>query len=163
MVNFLHRFSRRTSKRASRPFWNDWDPVKEIDRRQRVFDKRAVHDQNKLQNHALTVVKGQIDVEGSKKKISGSHVGAIVLVVKLYQPFINDCHAFIRHLYLPLVSYNTWKSDLAVGLAGFDYAVLFSLSELQSSKCYKQLLKLLAIEDGWIKTCGLVLRTPSVS
>ena len=40
-----------------------------------------------------------------------------------------------------LLSRNTWKSDLVIGLASFDYAVLFCLPKSQSLEWFKQLFK----------------------
>ena len=142
MVNFLHRLIRRVLQRASLPQEDDRDSIDRSDFvKKELLSNEQFMVKTTVKDRALTVVKAQIDVEKSRKKSGGSRKAATFVIVEEYTPFNEACREFIRQLCLDMLSHITFNSDLVVGLASFDYDVLFTLPKSQSLDCFKLLFK----------------------
>ena len=61
-----------------------------------------------FKDHALTVVKSQIDAERSKK--TGPEGDEALLAGEKYKLFVDACREFFEQRCLGMLSHNTWKS-----------------------------------------------------
>ena len=79
-----------------------------------------------------------INVEREKNKKVRTDVLAATVMDEMFNPHVDQGMAYIRYVCHELSNHPTFKSDLVVGLAGFDYAVLFTMSKDQAAGCYSR-------------------------
>ena len=60
-------------------------------------------------------------------------------MVEMLNQHVDQGRAYNRYLCKVLINHPTFKSDLVVGLACFDYAVLFTKPKDQAAGCYSRL------------------------
>ena len=89
----------------------------------------------------MRAAKGRIVVEREKSKESKSDVIASAVMGDMFNPHVNQGRAYIRYVRSELLKHPTFKSDLVVRLACFDYSVLFSLPRRQAMDCYARLFQ----------------------
>ena len=53
----------------------------------------------------------------------------------MFNPHVNQGRAYIRYVCTELLKHPTFKSDLVMGMACFDYSVLFTLPRGQAMNC----------------------------
>ena len=66
-------------------------------------------------------------------------VVADTVMGKMFNTHVDQGKAYIRYVYKELNNHPTFKSDLIVGVACFDYAVLFTMPKDQAAGCYSRL------------------------
>ena len=98
---------------------------------------------------SLRPAKGGIYVEREKSKKSNTDVVAIAVMGNMFNPQVNQGRAYMRHRCAELLKHPTFKSDLVVGLACFDYSVLFMLLRGQAMDCYARLFQSYCVR-GWL-------------
>ena len=67
----------------------------------------------------------------------------------MFKAHVDQGRAYIRYACKELINHPTFKSDLVVGLACFDYAVLFTLPKNQAAGCYSRLFHSFCV-GGWL-------------
>ena len=147
MLEFLHRLLRR------------------IISRERVYSKKMIgmrclgfeftgvqllsvsHFMEKIdfRTEIMRPAKGRINVEKERNKYSKTDVIASGVLGDMFNPHVNQGKAYIRCLCAKLLEHPTFKSNLVVGLACFDYSVLFTLPREQAMDCSARLFQSLCV------------------
>ena len=149
MVMLLHHFLRQIFRRVHPATEDDFDSLEIFECLGKEFlTNEQFMVKVSFEDSVLTVVERQVDVERSQKKTVGSRGVAATLVSETYTHFVDACRVFIRQMCLGLLLHDTWKSDLVIGFARFDSAVLFCLPKSQSLDRFKQLFKSFG-DRGW--------------
>ena len=97
----------------------------------------------------LKVAKSKIDVERDRGKKGMSDVVAKMVMGESFNPFIDQGRQYIKYVAIELMKHPTFKSDLVVGLASFDYSVLFKLPKTVAIDCYQHLFQSFSSRD-WV-------------
>ena len=142
MLNFLHRLLRRIVSRESLPEENDWDGLlgfEFIDTQ--LLSISQFMEKTEFRRKAMRAAKGRINVEKEKTKKSKTDVIATSVLGDMFNPYVNQGRAYIPYVCAELLRHPNFKSDLAVGLACFEYSVMFTLPRGQAMDCYARLLQ----------------------
>ena len=67
---------------------------------------------------------------------------------EMFNPHVDQGRAYIRYVCKELINHPTFKSNFVVGLACFDYAVLFTMPKNQAAGCYARLFHSFCVR-GW--------------
>ena len=102
-----------------------------------------------IRTKAMRAAKGRINVEKEKSKKSKTEVVASSVMGDMFNPYVNQGRAYIRYVCCEILKHPTFKSDLVVGLACFDYSVLFLLPRGQAMDCYARLFQSFCVR-GWL-------------
>ena len=105
-------------------------------------------EKTEFRTKAMRASKGRNNVEKKSKK-SKTDVIASGPMGDMFNPHVNQGGAYIRHVCAQLLKHLIFKSDLAVGLACFDYSVLFTLTRRQALDCYARLFQSFCF-PGWL-------------
>ena len=89
----------------------------------------------------LKVAKSKIYVERERGKKGKSDVVAKTVMGESFNPFIDQGRQYIKYVAKELMKHPTFKSDLVIGLACFDYAVVFKLPKTVAVDCYQHLFQ----------------------
>ena len=149
MLDFLHRLLRRIVSRESFPEEIDWDPLLGFD-----FDDAQLltisqfMEKNEFRTKAMRAAKGRINVEREKSKKSKTDIIAVVVIGDMFNPHVNQGRTYFRYVCFDFLKNPLFKSDLVVGLACFDYSVLFTLTKGQAKDCYARLFQSFCV-GGW--------------
>ena len=84
-------------------------------------------EKTEFRTKAMRAAKGRVNVEKKNKK-SKTDVVASAVIGDMFNLHVNQGRAYIRYISAELLNHPTFKSYLVVGLAFFDYSVLFTLS-----------------------------------
>ena len=98
---------------------------------------------------AMRAAKGLINVEREKNKKVRTDVVVGTVMGEMFNPHVDQGMAYIRYVGKELINHPTFKSDLVVGLACFDYAVLFTMPKDQAAGCYSRLFHSFCVR-GWL-------------
>ena len=151
MLDFLHRLLRRIVERDVRTDENDWKVSRQYDFIETKFpDVPSFMEKSEFQAKALRVAKSKIDVERERsKRQKPSEVVARSVLGATFNPFIETGRSYIRYVAKVLVKHHSFKSDLVMGIASFDYSTLFVLSRPQVFECYRHLFQSFS-SRGWL-------------
>ena len=107
-------------------------------------------EKTELRAKAMRVAKSKIDVERerSKREKPSDNVARSVIGTT-FNPFIETGHSYIRYVAKELIKHPSFKSDLVMGMASFDYSTLFALSRPQAIECYRHLFESFS-SRGWL-------------
>ena len=97
----------------------------------------------------LKVARSKIEVERERGKKVKSDAIAKTVMGESFNPFIDRGIQYIKYAAKELMRYHTFKSDLVIGFACFDYAVLFKLPKTVAVDCYQHLLQSFS-SRGWV-------------
>ena len=89
----------------------------------------------------LKVARSKIDVERERENKSKSDAVAKMVMGESFNPFIDKGKQYIEYVSKELLRHPTFKSDLVIGLACFDYAELFTLPKTVAVDCYQQVFQ----------------------
>ena len=151
MLDFLHRLLRRIVSRESLPEANDWDALlgfEFVDAQ--LLTVSQFMEKTEFRTKAMRAAKGRINVEREKSKKSKTDVIASAVMGEMFNPHVNQGRAYIRCVCSELLKHPTFKSDLVVGLACFDYSVLFTLPREKTMACYARCLFQSFCVRGWL-------------
>ena len=149
-VRFLHRLLRRIVSRSCLPAEWDWDALRSFDFA--VGELLGVPEfmqKTEFRAKVLKVARSKIDVERERGKKGKSNVVAKTVMGESFNPFIDQGRQYIKYVAKELMKHPTFKSDLVIGLACFDYAVLFKLPKTVAVDCYQHLLQSFS-SRGWV-------------
>ena len=142
MLDFLHRLLRRIVSRKSLPEENDWDALREFEfMNAQLLSVSQFMEKTEFRTKAMRAAKGRINVEKEKSKKSMTDVIASGVMRDMFNPHVNQGRAYVRYVCTELLKHPTFKSDLVMGMACFDYSVLFTLPRGQAMDCYARLFQ----------------------
>ena len=95
-------------------------------------------EKTEFRTKAMRAAKGRINMEKEKSKKPKTDVIASAVMGDMFNPHGDQGRAYVRYVCTELLKHPTFKSDLVVGLACFDYSVLFTLPRGQAMDCYAQ-------------------------
>ena len=101
-----------------------------------------------MRTKAMRAGKGRIKVEKEKIKKSKTDVIASAVMGVMFNPRVKQRRAYFRYVCSELLRHPTFKSDLVVGLACFDYSVLFTLPRGQAMDFYARIFRSFCVR-GW--------------
>ena len=151
MLNFLHRLLRRIVKRDTLPDEHDWEASRQSDFIETKFlDVPSFIEKTEFGTKAMRVAKSKIDVEREKsKRQRPSEAVARSVIGATFNPFIETGRSYIRYLAKELIKHPSFKSELVMGMASFDYSTLFILPRPQANECYRHLYQSFS-SRGWL-------------
>ena len=150
MLDFLHRLLRRIVTRECLPEENDWDASLEFDLTNvQLLSVSQFMEKTEFRTKAMRAAKGRINVEREKNKKVITDVVAGTVMGEMFNPHVDQGRAYIRYVCKELINHPTFKSDLVVGLACFDYALLFPMPKDQAAGCYSRLFHSFCVR-GWL-------------
>ena len=150
MLDFLHRLLRRIVSRESLPDENDWDALlgfETVDAQ--LLTVLQFMEKTEFRTKAMRAAKGRINVQKVKNKKSKTNVIASAVAGEIFKPHLNQGRAYVRYVCCELLKHPTFKSGLVVGLACFDYSVLFTLPRGQAMDRYARLFQSFCVR-GWL-------------
>ena len=150
MLDFLHRLLRCIVSRESLSEENGWDALlgfEFIDAQ--LLPVSQFMEKTEFRSKAMRAAKGRINVEKEKGRKSKTDVIASAGMGEMFNPHVNQGRAYICYVCSELLKHPTFKSDLVVGLACFDYSVLFTLPRGQAMDCYARLFQSFCVR-GWL-------------
>ena len=106
-------------------------------------------EKTEFRTKAMQAAKGRINVEREKNKKVRTDVVASTMMGEMFNPHVDQGRAYIRYVCKELINHPTFKSNLVVGLACFDYAVLFTMPKGQAAGCYSRLFHSFCVR-GWL-------------
>ena len=142
MCDFLHRLMRRVVSRDCLPSEWDWDALRSFDFS--VGELLGIPEfmrKTEFRSKVLKVAKSKIDVERDRGKKARSDTVAKTVMGESFNPFIDQGRQYIKYVARELVKHPTFKSDLAIGLACFDFGVLFKLPKTVAVDCFQHLFR----------------------
>ena len=148
ICDFLDFLLRRIVSRSCLPA--DWDALRSFDFA--VSDLLGIPEfmqKTEFPAKVLKVAKSKIDVERERGKKGKSDVVAKTVMGESFNPFIDQGRQYIRYVAKELMKHPTFKSDLVIGLACFDYGVVFKLPKAVAVDCYQHLFQSFS-SRGWV-------------
>ena len=97
----------------------------------------------------MRAAKRQVNVEREKSKKARTDVIAGAVMGEMFNPHVDQGRAYVRYVCKELINHPNFKSDLVVGLACFDYSVLFTLPKDQAAECYYVCFIVFVSVGGW--------------
>ena len=97
----------------------------------------------------LKVARSKINVERERGKKGKSDAVAKTVMGESFNPFVDQGRQNIKYVAKELMKHPKFKSDLVVGLASFDYSVLFKLPKTVAVDCYQHLFQSFS-SRGWV-------------
>ena len=150
MCNFLHRLLRRIVSRDSRASEWDWDALRSFDFAvSELLGIPEFMQKTEFRSKVLKVAKSKIEVELERGKKAMSDTVATTVIGESFNPFIDQGRKYIKYVAKELVKHPAFKSDLVIGLACFDYGVLFKLPKTVAVDCYQHLFQSFS-SRGWV-------------
>ena len=140
----------RIASRSCLPAEWDWDALRSFD--YAVSELLGIPEfmqKTEFRAKVLKVARSKIDVERDRGKKGNSDVVAKTGMGESFNPFIDQGRQYIKYVAKELIKHPTFKSDLVIGLACFDYVVLFKLPKTVAVDCYQQLFQSFS-SRGWV-------------
>ena len=142
MCDFLHRLLRRVVSLDCLPSEWDWDELPSFDFS--VGELLGIPEfmrKTEFRSKLLKVAKSKIDVERERGKKARSDTVAKTVMGESFNPFIDQGRQYIKYVARELVKHPTFKSDLVIGLACFDFGVLFKLPKTVAVDSFQHLFQ----------------------
>ena len=150
MCNFLHRLLRRIVSRDCLPSEWDWDALRSFDFAvSELLGSPEFMQKTEFRSKVLKVAKSKIDVERERGKKARCDAVARTVMGESFNPFLDQGRQYIKYVAKELVKHPTFKSDLVIRLACFDYGVLFKLPKTVAVDCYQHLFQSFS-SRGWV-------------
>ena len=84
-------------------------------------------EKTEFRTKAMRAAKGRTNGEGEKNKKVRADVVAGAVMGEMFNPYVDQGRAYIRYVCKELINHPTLKSDLVVGLACSEHAVLLTV------------------------------------
>ena len=150
MLDFLHRLLKRIVTRDWLLDEDEWDALLEFDSMNvQLLSVSQFMEKTIFRTKAMRAAKGRINVEREKNKNLRTDVVAGTVMGKMFNPHVDQGRAHICYVCKELINHATFKSDLVVGLACFDYAIIFTMPKDQAARCYSRLFHSFCVR-GWL-------------
>ena len=150
MCFLLHRLLRRIVVRSCLPAEWDWDALRSVD--VAVGELLGIPEfmqKTEFRAKVLKVARSKIDVDRERGKKAKSDAAAKTVMGESFNPFIDQGRHYIKYVAKELMRHPTFKSDLVIGLACFDYSVLFKLRKTVAVDCYQHWFQSFS-SRGWV-------------
>ena len=136
ILDFLHRLLRRIVTRDCLPEEGDWNALLEFDfTNAQLLSVSQFMEKTEFRTKAMRAAEGRIYIEREKNKKKRTDVVTGTVMGEMFNPHVDQVRAYIRYVCKEVSIHPTFKSDLVVGLACFDLAVLFNLPKDQAAGC----------------------------
>ena len=136
MLDFLHRLLLRIVTRDCLPEEDDWGALLYFDFTNVQFlSVSQTVEKTELRTNAMRAA----NVKREKNMKVRTDVVASTVMGEIFNPHVDQGRAYIRYVCKELINHPTFKSDLVVASACFDYTVLFSMPKNQAAGCYSRL------------------------
>ena len=139
ILDFLHRLLRRIVTRDCLPEEDDPDALLEFDFKNAQLSVSQFMEKTELRTKAMRAAKGRINEETEKNEKVRTDVVAGNVMGEMFNPHVDQGRAYIQYVCKELINHPTFKSDLVMVLACFDYVVLFTMQKDQAAGCYSRL------------------------
>ena len=142
MLVLLHRLLRRIISRESLPEKDDWDALlgfEFVDAQ--LLSISQFMEKSVFRKKQMRAAKGRNNVQKEKSKGTKTDVIASAITGDMFNPHVNQRRAYFCYVRCELLKHPTFKFDLVVGLACFDYSLLFTLLRGQAMDCHLRLLQ----------------------
>ena len=150
MWDFLQRLLRRILSRSCLPAEWDWDALQSFDFAvSELLGIPGFMQKTKFCVKVLKVARSKIDVERERGKKGKPDAVAKTVMGESFNPFFVQGRQYIKSVAKELMRHPTFKSDLVIGLACFDYSVLFKLPKTVAVDCYQHLFQSFTLR-GWV-------------
>ena len=151
MLDFLHRLIRRIMLSSSLPKEKDWEVLRYFDISSVEFwDEPSFMEKIEFSAKTMMVAKTKNDVEREKRKRSKSSEDIARIVISgASNPFFDSGRTNVRYVAKDKIKQPSFNSDLVVGIARFDYSVLFILPRLQALEVYRRHFQSFS-SRGWL-------------
>ena len=150
MCDFLHRLLRRIVTRSCLLAEWDCDALRSFDFAvSELLDIPEIMQKTEFRAKVLEVARSKIDVEREGGKKGKSDAIAKTVMGEPFHPFVDHGRQNIKYVAKELMKHPTFKSDLVISLACFDYAVMFKLPKTVAVNCYQHLFQSFS-SRGWI-------------
>ena len=106
-------------------------------------------EKSEFRTKAMKAAKGRINFEREKHKKAKTDTSASAVMGDMFNRHFYRGTAYIRYVCVDLLKHPTFKSNLVVGLACFDYSVLFRLPKGQAMDCFARLFQSFCVRD-WL-------------
>ena len=138
----LHRLLRRIVSRSCLPAEWGLDALRSFDFA--VGELLGIPEfmqKTEFRAKVLKVARSKIDVERERGKKGKTDAVAKTVMGESFNPLIDQGRQYIKYAAKELMRHPTFKSDLVIGLACFDYAELFKLPKTVAVDCYQHLFQ----------------------
>ena len=151
MLNLMHRLLRGIVELDTLPDQIDWEALRQNDFVEtKLLDVPTFMEKTEFRAKATRVAKSRIDVERERwKRQKPSEVVARSVMGATFNPFIETGRTYIRYVAKELIKHPSFKSDLVMRMASFDYSALFILPRPQAIECYRHLFQSYS-SRGWM-------------
>ena len=151
MLNFLLRLLRRIAERDTLPDEHDWETLRQYDFIETKFlDVPSFMEKTDFRAKTMRVTMSKIDVERERsKRQRPSEAVARSVIGATFNPYIETGRSHIRYVAKELIKHPSFKSDLVLRMASFDYSTLFVLARSQANECYPHLFQNFS-SRGWL-------------
>ena len=130
---------------------DDWDALLELDfTNAQLLSVSQFMEKTEFRTMAMRAAKGRINVEREKNKKVRTDVVTGIKMGEMFNPHSDQGRAYIWYVCKELINHPTFKSNLVVGLACFDYAVLLNMPKDQAAGCYSRLFHSFCVR-GWLE------------
>ena len=150
MCDLLHLLLRRIVPRSCLPAEWKWDALRSFDFA--VGELLSIPEfmqKTEFRAKLLKVARSKIEVERERWKKAKSDAVAKTIMGESFHPFIDQTKQYIKYVAMELLRHPTFKSDLVIGLACFDYAVVFKRPKTVAADCYQHLFQSFS-SRGWV-------------
>ena len=94
-----------------------------------------------LRAKELKFARSKIDVERDRGKKAKSDAVVKTVMGESFNPFFDQSRQYIKYVAKELLRHPMFESDLIIGLACFDYTVVFKLPKAVAVDCYQHLFQ----------------------
>ena len=142
MCDFVHRLLRRIVSRSCLPAEWDWDALRSFDFAvSELLGIPEFMQKTEFRAKVVKVARSKIDVRRERGKKVKSDALAKTVLGESFSPFIDQGRQYIKYVAKELMKHPTFKSDFVIGLACFDYGVLFKVPKTVAVDCYQHLFQ----------------------
>ena len=151
MLDFLYRLLQRSVQRDTLPDERDWDTLLQYKfTSAKLLDRPSFLAKTEFRAKTLRVANSKVDVEREKRKPQKpSEAVARSVIRATFHPFIDTGRRYVRYVAKEIIKHPSFKSDLVMSMACFDYSTLFVLTRLQAIECYRHLFQSFS-SRGWL-------------
>ena len=137
MLDFLHRLLQRIVERDASADESDWETLRQYDFTSTNFiDVPFLMEKTECCSKTTRSAISNTDVERKKsKRQKPSEVVANFVIRATFYLFIDTGLTYIRYVAEKLIRHPSFKSDLVMGMACFDYSTILLLPRLQAIEC----------------------------
>ena len=150
ICHFLHRLLRTIVPRSCLPNEWDWEALRYFDFAvDELLGIPEVMQKTDFRAKVLKVARSKTRVERERGKKAKSDAVAKTVMGESFIPFIDRGRQYIKNAAKELLRHPTLKSDLVIGLACFNKAVLFKLPKTMAIDRYRHVFQSFS-SRGWV-------------